>query len=313
MSILNSALVREHQNVLSKVYRTYVGSLVEFEYKTEPETAVGGPCIKRTFNYTGTKVIGEIVEEDTWTQTMEDAADGSSLEQPYASIAFDGTNDSILWGAGVYNLTYNQAFSFSLWVKFGTLSNEQCIISCSGTNLGWQITKVNTTNLVRFRMCNTATTNDLLIAGNTALQLSTWHHIAVTINGGTSATTKIYVDGTLQANAITYNNLTTTPSYAGLFMQFGAKGSANFLSGLLDNVLFSNAVLTQDEVTELYNGGTALMPADFSGYASVASAWKLGESADAIGSGGVVDVKGLYNGTMTNMLTTNIVANYPGE
>jgi hypothetical protein len=218
-----------------------------------------------------------------------------------------------LWATGVYNFLFDQSFSISFWVKFGAIANQQGMLSCSGTNQGWQILKTNTTNFLRFRMCHTATTNDLLITGNVAMAVNTWYHIVITKAGATSALTKMYVNGTLNTNTITADTLSTTPVYTTYTMQFGAKGGGDFFSGFLDNVVFSNSVFTQTEVDELYNGGVGIIPSDFSGYSNVASAWPLGESPDAIGSGGVTDKKLLYYGTMTNMLTTNIVANWPGS
>jgi hypothetical protein len=253
-------------------------------------------------------------EEDKYDKVWDSRSIyfGASPAGIYASMAFDGSNDSVLFASGVYNLLYDQTFGISFWVRFGTLTNEQTMISCSGTNVGWQITKVNTTNLLRFRMCNTATTNDLLIVGNTAMLVNTWYHIVISKTGATSALTNMYINGVLQTNTITANTLSASPSYAGFFLQFGARGSSSYTSGFIDNVLFSNAEITQTQVTELYNGGSGILPASYSDYANTASAWKLGESPDTTGAGGVYDQKLLYNGTMTNMLLTNIVGSYPG-
>lgn len=289
---------------------TYYG----FAAKLDSETSEAEwKIIRKTVD--GTLTYYEFAsDEDSYDKIWDSRTTyfGASPAGIYASMAFDGSNDSILWATGIYNFLFDQSFSISFWVKFGVISGQQGIMSCSGTNQGWQILKTNTTNFLRFRLCHTATTNDLLITGNVAMSVNTWYHIAITKAGATSALTKMYVNGTLNTNTITTDTSTTTPVYTTYTMQFGAKGGGDFFSGFLDNVIFSNSVFTQTEVTELYNNGLGMTPADFSGYSNVASAWKLGESPDTTGSGGVYDQKLLYNGTMTNMLLTNIVGSYPG-
>lgn len=236
----------------------------------------------------------------------------SSPSGIYASMAFDGVNDVISFATGKFNYAFDEAFSISAWVKWGSVTGQQGIFSCSGTNQGVQFLKTSA-HALRFRLCHTATTNDLMCTDNSTLAVSTWYHVVVTKTGSTGAGVKFYVNGTLKTTTINTDTLTTTPVYTTFTGAIGAKNGTEFMAGFIDNMIFYSGVLSQDQVTALYNNGLGIHPADFSGYDTCLAAYPLGESPDATGSNGIYDLKRYADGTMTNMLTTNIVANYPGS
>lgn len=234
----------------------------------------------------------------------------------YASISFDGSNDWILFGATpYYSLGKATILSISLWVRFGDLSSTQYIFTKNNSSaVGWEIQKISTSNLIRFKLAATSSTNDLTLVSTTAMLVNQWYHIVVTKDAtGTVAGTKMYINGVLEIPSSSIDTLSSDPDYTGLLLDMGTRGSGSSpLKGFLDQVMIANHVFTQEQVSELYNGGSGLDGSLYSNYADVLSFWPLGESPDALGSGGIIDKKLIINGTMTNMLATNIVGSYPG-
>ena len=81
-----------------------------------------------------------------------------------------------------------------------------------------------------------------------------WYHIAVVYDHATENKIKIYINGTLSgtpADMTSDISTSTNPLFLGVW-----QGEANFLEGILDEVLIFNRALSEAEIQTLYNGGT---------------------------------------------------------
>ena len=89
-----------------------------------------------------------------------------------------------------------------------------------------------------------------VISSGTNVVDGQWHQVGLVFNHGVENSTKLYVDGDLVFT-------TTTQFYTGYLGDFvvGANngGGAQFYTGLIDEVNIWNRVLSQDEITSLYN------------------------------------------------------------
>lgn len=203
----------------------------------------------------------------------------------YGSNHFNGTSSNVSWVAGKknngaaftssnakivladankYNFERTDSFSFSLWVKRISLQNPAFLfqkqqVSLSYRGYGMSITLVGGTGRheVIFQLFN-STTVQLQVRSNQSLTSTTdWYHIALTYNGTSNASgAKIYVNGVCD-NYIYYNTLTnttknTTPLIIGNFETPTTNNT------IIDEVGLWNRVLTQAEVTALYNSGNGL-------------------------------------------------------
>ena len=89
-----------------------------------------------------------------------------------------------------------------------------------------------------------------VISSGTNVVDGQWHQVGLVFNHGVENSTKLYVDGDLVFT-------TTTQFYTGYLGDFvvGANngGGAQFYTGLIDEVNVWNRVLSQEEITSLYN------------------------------------------------------------
>jgi hypothetical protein len=167
------------------------------------------------------------------------------------SFEFDGIDDVIPIRTMASMVGVLDEVSYSCWIRTstpGVYQDYQCPFGgYSNAGAVWNIgrlgTPYNTTNLVIY-------TSGLI--GTTILNDGNWHHIVSTFN----KTTKEgiwYVDGNIEGTK-------TLPSYLTHFaISIGAGNGTNdyyFFNGNIDECSVWSNVLTQSEVTYLYNNGT---------------------------------------------------------
>ena len=184
------------------------------------------------------------------------------------SFAGNSGTDKITTG-----LTQNlgQQFSVAFWIKFTTVSNWRNIMGKGDTD--------NSEELIFYLDGNSsiggeATPHTQLDSGFTP-STNTWYHVVYTIDGdarggGQTATSgstltyggehKTYVDGVLKnTEKTTYgdgiNDFGTEPLVLGYALHSGTGDNTRRLHGKLSQTLVYNDILTQAEITALYNGG----------------------------------------------------------
>ena len=231
------------------------------------------------------------------------------------SFEFDGIDDVIPIRTMASMVGVLDEVSYSCWIRTstpGVYQDYQCPFGgYSNAGATWNIgrlgTPYNTTNLVIY-------TSGLI--GTTILNDGNWHHIVSTFN----KTTKEgiwYVDGNIEGTK-------TLPSYLTHFaISIGAGNGTNdyyFFNGNVDECSVWSNVLTQSEVTYLYNNGTPTDLTNLSPYgwyrmgeeANFTSNWLVDNSAldnyskrsfDFDGLGDYIDV-----GTSLNLGTDSTVS-----
>ncbi len=160
------------------------------------------------------------------------------------ALYFDGTDGEI----SIPNLDEYATRSVSFWLKRGREPANwfDGIIACSTTG-GWGIGIYDYAGAgSKIYDGNIGSTAYLSTAGITDQE---WHHVVETRGGGTI---KFYIDGALdssQADSDTYSCAGGTALYA--------IGNINSTSpkfqGVIDDLRLYNRVLTQDEITVIYN------------------------------------------------------------
>jgi len=163
---------------------------------------------------------------------------------------FDGLKDFII--TQKTNISGNVSRTYSIWIKSTENISNQVIVDEGGKDCGTGFAICNYKN--KIRLDNTCSPIDF----NQNLNISNWHHIIITydnsINGGLNGI-KFYLDG------IQINNSTTNGTYSinnGNIVPFtiGKSRLSNdqFFKGDIDDIGIWNRVLTQQEITDIYNG-----------------------------------------------------------
>ena len=168
-------------------------------------------------------------------------------------FSLDGINDYVDLGFG-YRRSKTQAFSYSFWASInstGTLT----VLSNSGDNghfcyieggYIWMQIGYGGSSYLRVYSANTIPT-------------STLKHIVITYDGTYSYTSfKMYINASSttvvgQTNTLGANDTPTPPAYN---LNIGRRPTNQYyFNGIIDELAIFDKVLTQAQVTELYNSG----------------------------------------------------------
>ena len=150
--------------------------------------------------------------------------------------------------------TYSNNFSCSVWVYIhsftsGGLTNYPMVLGFWGSgSYAWFI-ELNAASTPEF---NAYMYGPALRVGSTStLTLNTWYHIVFT----TSSTEgkKFYLNGVLEEHHADTQDATTTTAGGNWIGQSTSLWANDAFDGQIDQLRFYNSVLTQTQITELYN------------------------------------------------------------
>ena len=231
----------------------------------------------------------------------------SGFSNKYA-IDFDGVDDHIeVADAVALRLNASDA-SWSFWVKLDSLSGGDGKMIAKGQTAGAgnQSYQIRTDNAdLKFQFYY-PTVGWRTVTGSSYFTSLDWVHVVVTMQQSTKNVT-IYKNGSVfqSGTSIGY----PIPSNTGELM-FGCRANlTNFLSGMLDEVGIFNTVLSAGTVTSIYNSGT---PASLEDVSGLVGWWRMGDPNGTAAYPTIIDQStNSNNGTMTNMVSGDIVTTVP--
>ena len=234
------------------------------------------------------------------------------------SIIFDGGDDFIDLD-GFFRIGDYTEGSISLWFKATDAdvgSGDQHIFSArdqSGTDSKCYIALVDN-GKIEITMGDgdsDAVINDIDYSANT------WTHVAVTWkdNDGSGGTAIAYLNGV--AHGTTISSIDSANGNGGKQLSLGGyaiTGTNNSYDGNIDETAIWNKELTANEITQIYNSGTANLnlstnSGDYSSSANLQGWWRMGDG-DTFPT--IQDQTSNNNdGIMTNMTSGDIVTDTP--
>jgi len=203
------------------------------------------------------------------------------------SVSFDGSDDYLLMGTSAISLDTN--FTISVWFKptADALSGYDFMCgwgnAASGQSRVVQILNSNLSFEIYFSR----------VSGSTTLSADTWYHGAVTFSGND---VEIFLNGASDGTGtLSRNSMTSSLTFAGGTPATTAVGFSPF-SGLIDEFAVFDSVLSNTEITAIYNSG---VPADISSLSPVGW-WRMGDNDGGTGTTITDQGSGGNNGTLTN-------------
>ena len=160
-------------------------------------------------------------------------------------INFDGVNDYVAMGDK--NDMIGNQMTLSAWVNVPAHKNYNFIINKLASYGNYRL-YMDLSGKVRFGIRNRANGYQEQIA-TTALAVNKWNHVAVTFNQ-TTKTSTIYLNGVAAGSKTDFTLIrgdTTQPLEIG-------RGGRYYFKGMIDEVRMYPRLLTQTELTNLYNG-----------------------------------------------------------
>jgi len=223
------------------------------------------------------------------------------------SLDFDGVDDYLTMGTpSAAVITGNM--SASVWVKIDNFVDNASIISMSGSseseadNYLYRITTDGGVGDLDIKVGHEyGSGSNEFHTFNTNLSLDTWYHLVV-VRDIDAKTWKLYVDGALFGTDSYTNNATGGTSAT---LNLGVQGS-NYFDGNIDEVSLWSVSLSAAQILAIYNNG---IPTNIGGETGLVGWWRMGDGAV---SPTIPDVStNSNNGTMTNMVSGDIVRDVP--
>jgi hypothetical protein len=196
---------------------------------------------------------GTLVNAPAWTPGMDNGAlQFTSSSNQYVDVG----------NASSLNFERTQSFSVAAWgYILPDFPNESYIISkrlAIGPFQGFGLAQNPGNNNLTAFLCGVADSSCAagiqVYTPNGSLSLSTWHHVAMTYDGSsTAAGVHIYIDGVNQtlsvhADGLASSILNSNDMMVGVDAGFGG----TYCSGTLDDVRIYNRVLSAAEVSSIY-------------------------------------------------------------
>ena len=198
---------------------------------------------------------------------------------PYA-LDFNGTDQAINLNSAIA-LTGNRSVNF--WFTWRTSG-----IYLGGATSGVYYPYILSTTSVYLKTSGIANT----VINIPALQVGVFYNMCIT---GDGTTVSIYINGSLAGTGTDIANITLDT------IANTKSPTTNGVNGNMSNVaIWNNTVLSQSEVTEIYNSGVPSNLNTFSGTAPT-SWWQLGSNSSFNTNWICADEKGTNNGTSANM------------
>ena len=145
-----------------------------------------------------------------------------------------------------------------------------------------------------------------------AITSTAWNHYAFTYAGGSTGASgiKIYVNGALSTQTTSVSGLYSAMSNKTAELRVGSSQQNNFyLEGNIDEFAIFNVVKSATDITDIYNSGT---PDDLSSDSNLVGYWRMGDPTGTSAYPTITDDStNSNNGTMTNMISTDITADVP--
>lgn len=156
------------------------------------------------------------------------------------------------------NTAYNQPFSVCAWVKLTTTNvNNKYIVHQNGAvgAFVWVLTIDNVNRAGFYVGKNGTSVVEAVKLG--AIPTATWTHICGTFSGTTDTNgIKVYKDGVIGDYLETYvGGIASTPNTG---LTINRNTASEYFPGKIDETSVWDKVLTQSEITDLYNAGVGI-------------------------------------------------------
>lgn len=240
---------------------------------------------------------------------------GSSGFSNTLSLAGNGSNKAVSLGTGLNaGLSATSTYSLSVWVKPTSQPGAAVLMDNMVTGSGYRgvVWLLFGSGGIQFQLSNGAGSTPYMRTATGAVPNGSWSHLVVTFDGSgnISTGTVMYVNAVSKSLSNVGTTVAGNTTSAGPLRLMGETGAGNgYLNGLMDEPSIWNKVLSQAEVTELYNAGHAGNLANHSATANIRSWYRMGDLTDSATT--VFDRKGANDGTGANLVSGDFTADVP--
>ncbi len=227
----------------------------------------------------------------------------SATSQTHNALHFDGVDDYVSSTTGA--ITGSNARTVEAWILTDANCNpsasgkQKVVVDMGATGIGTRYTlNLLWSNSVRIEVGGGG------LSGTTAINDSTWHHIAAVYNPNANNKHSLYIDGVLEA-AGNFTQAVSTSS-GGIYVGRRVDGVNNF-DGLIDEVRIWNTALTGAEIAANYEKELCNYPTTLKTYYNFNHAVA---GANNLSYNTLFDQSGTHNGTLQNFAQSGNTSNW---
>ena len=171
------------------------------------------------------------------------------------TMTFDGVSSYISIGKEL-NSTFQNAFSYSVWVKFNSVNTTYD----SFLSAGFPFQSYIYNGTVKMWLSSSNSTSTESIPASSALTANIWHHIVFTRSGsGVGNTNKIYINGQLDVTDISDTTVALSTSNLTIGALENPSGAASlYFDGNIDEVAIWNTALSSCDAKGIYDATTTV-------------------------------------------------------
>lgn len=198
-----------------------------------------------TSDSSGNSNTGTLVNSPSWVSGVP-----SSPISPYA-LSFVQASSQYMTALNLLNS--NSSFSVCFWIYSSQLPYPASAVDYHiigdgfnlGANTGYFIGLDDESNQIYIAV------DAGFIESTTVLNPNTWYHVCFTISSGSPYTLNCYINAVLD----TPSSISTTNTYtkSSVLNIAGDTTDTDYMTGILDDVRIYNRVLSQTEISEIYN------------------------------------------------------------
>ena len=231
------------------------------------------------------------------------------------SLDFDGIDDYVATSSTYSELDGDSKITVSAWIKVETNTDTLSYLctTSGGSNFQIGVRLQTTTNTICWVYVNSANSSNRASATIGAIKNDgQWHHLLVCLDLSLSTFSEcqIYLDSVAKTTSGSYQGTTLPNSTSGLHIGTRASSLSSVFGGKIDELAIWSGqdFRTQSDVDTIYNSGT---PNDLNsnGLTAPTTWYRMGDgdTYPTITDNG----SGSNNGTMTNMVSGDIVTDVP--
>ena len=295
---------------VKKIIVERVNSGLSFEGRTASQSALETSPVwqVKRISVSGKKTTTEFANGGKYDQIFANRATifPAVIFNNGFSLNFDGINDRVEFG-DKFKFDHPNAWSFSCWIKPDNIAARRAIYSKSTPDAnvyGW-VFYIDTGGFPFLQVRSTGVLSSY--TGAASFTAGAWQHFCFTFSGNSNMNgIRVYrnavVDVTPGSTALTGTLLQAQNA------MLGSRNGSFTWSGNIDEVAIWNKALSQTEVSEIYNGGAPFDVRTATSAGSLTNFYRMGDSAIFPT---VPDQVNFDNGTMVNMLESQIQADVP--
>ncbi len=224
------------------------------------------------------------------------------------SLSFNGADEYLRIPAHP-SMNVTTSFSVSAWVKGDAFPSGNTDYFTKWDNTASQrsiICRVNSGGFVQMLLSADGITAET-VSSSEGILANTWYHLVCQF---TANEARIYINGvekTSNPNIGISTVKNNTPDVL-IGARFSNSLPTSFMDGLIDEVCFYNDILTQAEITAIYNNGAPNDLSALSSASKIISWWRMG---DFFSGNDVPDQVGVNNASPVNMNNSNKSTDIP--